>query len=89
MKINLVMMLILLLSIPSISFSQDREENVFYDKCSICHSTKIIFEKTGLSKKQWKDIIKRMKRYGLKINRQEQRDVIYYLTKLKSKNKGK
>lgn len=56
----------------------------FLRKCSACHGTKIIDNKIK-TKKEWKKTVKRMKRYGMKITRKEQNEILKYLYKFRTK----
>ena len=81
MNIIKILIIFLFLTIPLISFAKNNGKNIYLKKCTQCHKTDIIESRQGMSKKKWKNIIKTMKRYGLSINKKEQRDILFYLTK--------
>lgn len=71
----------IILTINTYSFANSKAnsfEQTYLRKCSACHGTQIIDNKIK-TKKEWKETVKRMKRYGMKISGREKSDVLKYL----------
>lgn len=60
------------------SAAKRTDDNIYYSKCGSCHGTEFIDKKIK-TKSEWKKTVNRMKRYGMKISREEKRAILRYL----------
>ncbi|ADD67099.1 quinohemoprotein amine dehydrogenase, 60 kDa subunit [Denitrovibrio acetiphilus DSM 12809] len=67
-----------IISAATLYAAAESGENIFYSKCSGCHSSSLSLNKKK-STAQWQSTIKRMKKHGLSISSAETNAVAAFL----------
>jgi len=70
---------VILILAVSTAFAAKSAEEIYYSKCSGCHSSGLALKKKK-SAKDWESTIKRMKKHGLSISSSETASIVKFLT---------
>ena len=66
---------------PIVPMGPHRE--VFQTSCTVCHSTRLVFNQPALTEKQWTAVVDKMaKVYGAPLTAEQQREIVAYLAHL-------
>ena len=83
LPLAIAFVIVLVLNSPARSAEQTCLEKLEKD-CTGCHyNTRICKKITKKNKRAWKSTVKRMLRYGMKMDKQEQSDIVDCLLELK------
>ena len=85
-RIISAIVMILFMSAPA--FAEENCGELLEKNCTSCHYKTRICQKIGAkSKRGWKISVKRMLRYGLKLDKKEQKEIVACLSELKKGSK--
>lgn len=69
---------LIIIAAAAFAFAAQPGEDIFYNKCSLCHGTGLALNKTK-SLEQWKSTVARMVKHGLDISSAEEKAVAEFL----------